>query len=76
MSTELITIERQASRLSEQERAQLAMFLLETLEPTEEGDISEAWRLEAEARLAQVERGEVQLIPGEEVMARLRGRQA
>ena len=76
MSTELIDLERQATRLSEQERAQLAMFLLESLEPTEAGDTSGAWQIEAEARLAQVKRGEAQLIPGEEVLARLRRRQA
>lgn len=48
----------------------------ESLEADDEGDISEAWRLEAGTRLAQVERGEANLIPGEEVLARLRGQQA
>jgi hypothetical protein len=48
----------------------------ESLEAGDEGGISEAWRIEAEARLAQVERGEARLIPGDEVLAKLRSQQA
>jgi Putative addiction module component len=39
---------------------------------TDPSDIEEDWRIEAEARLAQVKRGEARLIPGDEVFARIR----
>ncbi|MGE5527845.1 MAG: addiction module protein [Patescibacteria group bacterium] len=37
-------------------------------------DIDRLWREEVERRVAQVERGEVELIPGEEVFAKIRER--
>ena len=75
MSTDLSEIEQQAGRLSDQERAQLAAFLLRSLEAVDHGDIEEDWRIESEARLAQVKRGEARLIPGDEVYANIRRRQ-
>ena len=41
--------------------------------PPDEG-ADAAWRVEIERRIGQIERGEVELIPGEEVFARLRRR--
>lgn len=35
-------------------------------------DVEEAWRIEVERRDGQVERGEVELVPGDEAIARLR----
>lgn len=75
MSTDLSEIEQQDVRLSDQERAQLAAFLLRSLEAVDHGDIEEDWRIEAEARLAQVQRGEARLIPGDEVFANIRRQQ-
>lgn len=37
-------------------------------------DVEEAWQVEIDRREAEVERGEVQLIPGDEVFERLRRR--
>jgi probable addiction module antidote protein len=37
-------------------------------------DVAEAWRVEIERRDGQIERGEVELVPGDEVIARLRRR--
>ena len=37
-------------------------------------DVEEAWRIEIERRAGQIDRGEVELIPGDEVIARLRRR--
>ena len=34
--------------------------------------VDEAWRIEVERRVAEIDRGEVQLVPGDEVFARLR----
>ncbi len=74
MSQDLLELEQKASQLSVNERAQLALFLLESLEPTEDAGIEEAWRIEVESRLAEIERGEARLVPAEEVFENLRRR--
>lgn len=72
MARNFADIQREVSELSPEERAKLALALVESLEPEDEGDIAEAWRIEAERRYEQFERGEVQAIPGDEVFARVR----
>ena len=37
-------------------------------------EVEEAWRVEVERRIGQIERGEARLIPGDEVFTRLRRR--
>ena len=76
MSNTLTELKAKASQLSEAERAELALSLIESLDgPADpDPDVEEAWRLEIERRVGQIERGEVQLIPGDEVFARLRRR--
>lgn len=74
MSRKLAELKRQASQLSDAERAELALSLLESLDGPADPDVEEAWRLEIERRLGQIERGEVQPVPGDEVFARLRRR--
>jgi putative addiction module component (TIGR02574 family) len=74
MSTTFEDIKEKAAQLSELERAELALALIESLDGPPDTDVEEAWRIEVERRLAQIERGEVQLIPGDEVLERLRHR--
>ena len=74
MARNFAELERELSELSSQERAKLALTLVESLEPEDEGDIAEAWRVEAERRYEQYKRGEVQGIPGDEVFSRIRSR--
>ena len=74
MSNMLAELKEKAAQLSEAERAELALALIESLDDPAEADVDEAWRVEIERRVAQVERGEVQLIPGDEVFERLRRR--
>lgn len=74
MSNTLSELKEKASRLSEAERAELALSLIESLDGPADSNVEEAWRLEIERRVTQIERGEVQLIPGDEVFARLRRR--
>jgi putative addiction module component (TIGR02574 family) len=74
MAREFSEIQKELSELPADERAKLALALVESLEPEEEGDIAEAWRIEAERRYEQYLRGEVQAIPGEEVFANVRRR--
>ena len=74
MSDMLTDLKQKASQLSDAERAELALSLIESLDGPADQDVEEAWRLEIERRIGQIERGEVKLIPGDEVFARLRQR--
>ena len=74
MSNMLVDLKEKASRLPDAERAELALSLIESLDGPADPDVEDAWRVEVERRITQIERGEVQLIPGDEVFARLRRR--
>ena len=74
MARKFSEIQEELAELPAGDRAKLALALVESLEPAEEGDIAEAWRLEAERRYEQYLRGEVEAIPGEEVFANIRRR--
>jgi len=74
MGSMLAEMKEKASQLSEADRADLALSLIESLDGPADPDVEKAWQLEIERRIGQIERGEVQLIPGDEVFARLRRR--
>jgi putative addiction module component (TIGR02574 family) len=61
----------QLGSLPQQERAELAHFLLQTLEPEDEG-VEEAWAREIANRVAQIQAGETVGQPAEDVFAELR----
>lgn len=63
----------QASNLSAPERAELAYFLLSSLEPEEEG-AQDAWQAEISRRVAEIRGGSAAGRPVEEVLAELRER--
>jgi putative addiction module component (TIGR02574 family) len=71
MSPLLEQLKATATGLSAPERAELAHYLLETLEPAEEG-VAEAWRTELARRMADIRSGKVVGKPVEQVLARLR----
>jgi len=68
----LAEIEQQARDLPAQERARLALALIQSLEPTDEGDIEEAWRVEVELRWSSIQRGTAETIAAPEVFAEIR----
>ena len=74
MSTWFEDVKANAAQLSEMERAELALFLIKSLDGTQDLDVGLAWWIEFERRIAQIERGGVQLIPGDDVLERLRHR--
>ncbi|MBL8529732.1 MAG: addiction module protein [Burkholderiales bacterium] len=76
MSSMLAELKQKAAQLSEPERADLALALIESLHgPAEDRNaVEEAWRAEMERRADEVERGEVEVIPGDEVFAEVRCR--
>jgi hypothetical protein len=55
-------------------QAELALLLVKSLEPPDESAdvVDEAWRREIERSSAEVRRGDVKPIPGDEVFARLK----
>jgi putative addiction module component (TIGR02574 family) len=74
MSLLLDELKDAAAKLSGAERAALALALIESLDGATdvEEDVEAAWDREIERRTRQADRGEVSLIPGDEVFARLR----
>lgn len=74
MSDTLPELKRKAAELPDTDRAELARYLIESLDGPEDEDVKDAWRQEVERRIDQIDCGEVQLIPGDEVFARLRRR--
>jgi putative addiction module component (TIGR02574 family) len=74
MNTILAELEQKATELSPEDRSRFALFLIQSLEIADEGDVEEAWRIEAERRLAEIESGEARLVPGDEVFANIRRR--
>ena len=72
MAKTLNELEQKASQLSPEERAQLALFLIRSLEPSEEGDTEESWRIKAEKRWAEIRRGGANTAPGPDVLADVR----
>ena len=72
MSNTLSELKQKAAQLTEVERAELAMALIESLDNEVDADVDEAWRVEIERRIAEIDSGAVQLVPGDEVFARIR----
>ena len=68
MSEDLTMLEQRASELSTKDRARLIRRLITSLEPSEDGDVEQAWLDEAEKRLAAYRKGQTTSRPGEEVI--------
>jgi putative addiction module component (TIGR02574 family) len=62
---------RQASELDERDRATLAGLLLESLEHEVDEDVESAWQEEIARRLTELDADRVQLIPWDEIKAKL-----
>ena len=61
----------EAMRLDPQERATLMRLLIETLDVESEEGVEDAWRVEIERRMAELDSGAVEAVPWEELRARL-----
>lgn len=70
MENQLEALEAEALKLTAGERAAFARFLLASLD--EDVEIEDAWALEVERRIADVESGAVQPIPMEEALEHVR----
>jgi len=76
MARPLKEIEQELMNLSHEERARLARVLIVSLDEEEEQlsqvECEALWLEEIKRRDAEIERGEAQLIPAEEVLEKLR----
>jgi len=71
MAKDVTTLFRDASELSERDRATLAGLLIESLEAEPESDVAAAWSAEIQRRVADIDSGKIKTIPWEEVRRRL-----
>ncbi|MCP4675685.1 MAG: addiction module protein [Deltaproteobacteria bacterium] len=72
MSTANEDIVSRALALPVDARVQLVEQLLGSLNIPTRKDINDLWANEAERRVSQIDKGEVELVPGEEVFSRIR----
>ena len=74
MSTPFHDLEMQARALPSKDKAALARLLIEELDTSVDGDVEQLWIEEAQRRYDAYQRGEVEALPGDEVMSRARNR--
>jgi len=74
MSTSFDELEKQARALSLKEKATLARLLIEELDMSLDADAEQLWIDEARARHDAFLNGELEALPGDEVMDRARKR--
>lgn len=74
MASTLSDLKKEAAQLSEHERAELALSLIESLDGPADPNVEEAWAQEIERRVREFEKGEAESVSAEEVFARIRRR--
>lgn len=74
MADTVKSLEVQALKLPEQDRAELVRVLLLSLEDSEDHDSELAWAEEAERRYRELKTGAVRAIPSETVFEQARSR--
>ena len=63
-----------ALSLPESDRAEIAASLIRSLDPEGDSDVDAAWAEEIEQRIESIDRGEVKLVPWNEVMREMTDR--
>ena len=71
MGRKLQDLYDEAAELPERERAELAGRLIDSLDVEIDADVEAAWADEIERRIRQIEAGEAETIPWEQVRAEL-----
>jgi putative addiction module component (TIGR02574 family) len=74
MSDTAARILEDALQLPERERADLAVSLIDSLDPSVDSDWEAAWGREIARRTKELDEGSVQTVPWSEVRRKLRGR--
>jgi len=70
MSNQVDVLEAEAMKLTPEERARLADRLIASL--SHDAEIEEAWAVEVERRIAEIEAGRAPVVPAAEAIARAR----
>lgn len=70
MGNQLELLEAEALKLTASERAAFAQLLLASLD--EDAEVEEAWAIETERRIVEIESGSMQAIPIAEALAKVR----
>jgi putative addiction module component (TIGR02574 family) len=65
---------RSAVRVGSSDRAEIAASLIASLDPQNDHDVDAAWALEIKQRIESIDKGEVQLVPADEVFQAMRER--
>jgi len=74
MSALFDELEKQTRLLTPQEKATLARILIEGLDPSVDSQVEEMWIAESQRRYQAYLQGEIESLPGDEVMTRARNR--
>ena len=74
MSALLDQLEKQVRLLTTKEKATLARLLIEELDPSLDREVEQLWIVESQRRYQGYLKGEIDSVPGDEVMARARSR--
>lgn len=72
MRDRVVELAEQGKALAPEDRSRLVDLLLESLHEEPLADVEAAWDEEVEQRLAAYDRGEVQAVDGEQVLAKAR----
>ena len=70
MNDQVVELAERGKALTPEDRSLLVDMLLESLNETPHAEVEAAWDQEVESRLAAYDRGEIQAVDGEEVLAR------
>jgi len=74
MSALFDELKKQVRMLTSQEKATLARILIEELDPAADSQVEQLWIGEAQRRYDAYLQGELESLPGDEVMSRARTR--
>jgi putative addiction module component (TIGR02574 family) len=74
MNTEVQQLLQSALALPETERAELAASLIRSLDAEPDAEVDAAWAAEIQRRVESIDKGDVKLIPWDDVMHEMRSR--
>ena len=74
MSALFDELEKKARTLTLREKATLARILIEELDRSQDAEVEQLWIAEAQRRYEAFLKGELEALPGDDVMARARSR--
>jgi putative addiction module component (TIGR02574 family) len=72
MTRAVADIERDIRALTAQDREQLLRLLITQLDEPSDAGVDQAWRIESERRVAEIESGSAKVVPGTQVMEEAR----